>query len=71
MPIKSVKLILRQPFLLLIGQINEFHFEYATKNIDEMYDEVLSALKFFLSDIIIHKKFQLSEEFLKLCIVIG
>ena len=31
-----------------------------------MYDEVLSALKFFLSDIIIYKKFQLSEEFLKI-----
>ncbi len=33
---KSVKLILRQPFLLFIGQINEFHFEYAMKNIDEI-----------------------------------
>ncbi len=41
------------------------------KNIDEMKNEVLSALKFFLSDIIIRKKFQLSEEFLKLFIVIG
>lgn len=36
-----------------------------------MYDKVLSELKFFLSDIIIYKKFQLSGEFSILFVVIG